>query len=55
MKFIYEPPVVETNSLIIEGIIATSRSAGITVSLEEMEPVTLGDDGYGNNDILLNF
>jgi len=54
MKMIYEPPVVETSRVIIEGIIAVSRT-GITVSLEEMEPVTLGDDGYGNNDILLNF
>jgi len=54
MKMIYEPPVAETHYVILEGIIASSRS-GITVKVEDMENVTLGDDGFGNNDILLNF
>ena len=54
MKMIYEPPVAKTHRVILEGIIASSTPR-ITVAVEDMENVVLGDDGSGNSDILLNF
>ena len=54
MKIVYEPPLAETHRVILEGIIASSTPR-ITVGVEEMENVILGDDGSGNSDILLNF
>ena len=51
---IYETPVAKTHRVILEGIIASSTPR-ITVAVEDMENVVLGDDGSGNSDILLNF
>ena len=51
---IYEPPVVEISRVSIEGMIAASIPR-LSVGVETMEEVTLGDDGFGHNDIKLNF
>ena len=53
-KTIYKAPIVEICYVNIEGMIAASTPR-ISVGVEDMENITLGDDGYGNNDILLNF
>ena len=54
IKTIYNAPLVKICHVNIEGMIAASTPR-ISVKVEDMDNVTLGDDGYGNNDILLNF
>jgi len=55
IKMTYKAPIVEKCFVITDCIIAASNNPQLTVGLEQMEDVTLGDDGFGNNDILLNY
>ena len=54
MKMMYEPPVAQICRVSLEGMIAVS-TPHVSAGVECREEIVLGDDGFGNNDILLNF
>ena len=54
MKMMYEPPVAKTCRVTLEGMISVSTPR-VSVGVECREEIVLGDDGFGNNDILLDF